>query len=62
MNHWGNKDFLAALGELRGVFGIHVAILATKFDIPIEEDLRSILPLADETDEKYSRDDLRRSR
>jgi len=61
MSHWGNRDFLAALGELRGVFGIHVAIMAEKFSLPVEAELASILPLPDDN-EKYAIGDLRRSR
>jgi hypothetical protein len=33
-----------ALGELRGVFGIHVGLLATKYGIDVEDGLASILP------------------
>jgi hypothetical protein len=36
--------FNDALGELRAVFGIHVAQLSTKFGIDIEDDLATILP------------------
>lgn len=37
--------FFAALGELRAVFGIHIAQLAVKYGIDIEESLASILPI-----------------
>jgi hypothetical protein len=40
-NGWRFND---ALGELRGVFGIHVGQLATKFGLDIEDDLATILP------------------
>lgn len=36
--------FNDALGELRGVFGVHVAQLSAKFGIDIEDDLATILP------------------
>jgi hypothetical protein len=40
-------DFNQALGELRGVFGIHVGLLAMKYGLDIEDDLASILPIED---------------
>jgi hypothetical protein len=36
--------FLTAPGELRGAFGIHLAILATKYGLPVESPLAAILP------------------
>lgn len=41
-------ETFAALGELRALFGIHVAQLAVKYGIDIEEELASILPIEDE--------------
>ncbi len=38
----------SALGELRGVFGIHVARLAAQYGLDVEDDLAAILPSADE--------------
>lgn len=45
-----SRDFevFAALGELRAVFGIHIAQLAVKYGIGIEQELASILPIADD--------------
>ena len=40
-------DFLAALGELRAVFGIHIAQLAVKYGIDVENELATILPIED---------------
>ena len=37
-----------ALGELRGVFGIHIAKLATQYGLDVEDDLASILPAEDD--------------
>jgi hypothetical protein len=37
-----------ALGELRGVFGIHIAKLAAEYGLDIEDDLASILPARDD--------------
>jgi hypothetical protein len=36
--------FNDALGELRAVFGIHIAQLSAKFGIDIEDELAVILP------------------
>ena len=46
--HWANWVFLGALGEMRGVFGIHLAKIAVQHKLDIEDDLASILPFADE--------------
>ena len=43
--------FNQALGELRGVFGIHVAHLAVAYGIDVEEPLASVLPLDPDEDE-----------
>ena len=37
-----------ALGELRGVFGIHIAKLAAEYGLDVEDDLASILPAQDD--------------
>jgi hypothetical protein len=37
-------EFNQALGELRGVFGIYIGLLATKYGLDIEDSLASILP------------------
>ena len=46
--HYREFETFAALGELRALFGIHVAQLAVKYGIDIEEELASILPIEDE--------------
>jgi hypothetical protein len=38
-----------AIGELRGVFGIHVALIAARYGIEVEEDVATILPAEPET-------------
>ncbi len=43
-NEWASNQ---SLGELRGAFGVHIAILSAKFGIDIEDDLAAILPEAD---------------
>lgn len=43
-NHYASWVFNGAIGELRGVFGVHVAMLAVKHGLDVEDDLASILP------------------
>lgn len=42
--HYASWVFNGAVGELRGVFGIHVAALAASHGLDVEDDLASILP------------------
>ncbi len=42
-----NWIFNSALGELRGIIGIHVAALAAQHGLDVEGDLASILPAED---------------
>ena len=52
--------FNSALGELRGVVGVHVAQIATKFGLDVEDDLAQTLPeTADTTDDDNDEDDRR---
>lgn len=39
-----DPTFSGALGELRGVFGIHVAFMAVKYKLDVEDNLATILP------------------
>ena len=39
--------FMSALGELRGVFGIHIARIAAHHGLDVEDELASILPIKD---------------
>jgi hypothetical protein len=48
LGHWANWEFNSAIGELRGVFGIHLARVAVMYGIDVEEDLAKILPAIDE--------------
>lgn len=50
--HWASWEFNGALGEMRGVFGIHIAMLATQFGLDVEDELAGILPSADENEEQ----------
>ena len=46
--HWASWRFGGALGELRGVFGVHIARLAAQNGIDVEDDLARILPGRDD--------------
>lgn len=46
--HFATWQFNGAIGELRGVVGIHVALLSACYGLDVEEPLASILPAADE--------------
>ncbi|HYC61113.1 MAG TPA: DUF6650 family protein [Thermoanaerobaculia bacterium] len=50
--HFASWVFLSALGELRGVFGLHLAQIAAAYGLDVEDDLASILPAQD-----HERDD-----
>ena len=42
-----SSDIFTALGEMRAIFGIHIAQLCVKYGIDIEDDLARILPIED---------------
>jgi len=45
MHHWGMEGQIwQALGELRAIFGIHIARIAYAYDLEIEHQLEQILP------------------
>ena len=41
---FGFSAFMAALGELRAIFGLHVARIAAAYGIDVEDELASIFP------------------
>lgn len=45
---WASWVFISALGELRGVFGYHIAALASAYGLDVEDELAAILPAADD--------------
>ena len=57
LGHYANWTFNGALGEMRGVFGIHIAKLATGYGVDVEGDLAAALPGEDlpEVDPKSER-------
>lgn len=46
--HWATWRFDSALGEMRGVFGVHVAQLAARHGLDVEDPLATILPGEDD--------------
>jgi hypothetical protein len=52
---WASWEFNAALGELRGVFGVHLAQLAVLYRLDVEDNLASILPIVDDPPTKTRR-------
>lgn len=49
LDHWDDRDdydpgFFTALGEFRATVGIHIAMLAHRFDLDVEGDLAAVLP------------------
>jgi len=42
--------FVSALGELRGVFGVHIAQIAAKYGLDVAKELVPILPAKDDGD------------
>ena len=38
------EEFQLALGECRGVVGLHIAALSSAYELPVEDDLASIVP------------------
>jgi hypothetical protein len=43
---------LTALGELRGVFGLHIAQLCVKYGVDVDGELETILPIEDQEESK----------
>ncbi|MBY0507031.1 MAG: hypothetical protein K2X03_24150 [Bryobacteraceae bacterium] len=48
--HWASWTFYSALGEMRGTFGVHLARIATQFQIDVEDKLAVIIPEKDSED------------
>ena len=54
LGHYASWTFYSALGEMRGVFGVHLARIAARFQLDIEDNLAAILPAEGESDSKPS--------
>jgi hypothetical protein len=46
--HADSFVFYSALGEFRGTIGTHIAAIAVKYGVDVEDDLAQVLPAADE--------------
>lgn len=46
--HWASWKFYGDLGLMRGVFGLHIALIASSYGLDVEDELASILPDVDE--------------
>ena len=51
LGHFASWEFNGAVGELRGVFGVYLAQIAAQYGLDIEDELASILPAAEESNE-----------
>lgn len=47
--HYASWEFNGAVGELRGVFGIHLAQIAARYGLDIEDGLAFVLPAKDDS-------------
>lgn len=54
--HFASWIFNGAVGELRGVFGVHIARLAASYGLDIESELATIMPASAECDSTSNRD------
>ncbi|MEM6749686.1 MAG: DUF6650 family protein [Planctomycetota bacterium] len=43
-SHYASWVFRDALGQMRGVFGVHIAQVATRYGLDVEDELARILP------------------
>lgn len=55
--HYASWTFYSALGEMRGVFGIHIARIAARFHLDVEDELAVILPFSAGDDSDVLADD-----
>ncbi|MEN9159191.1 DUF6650 family protein [Xanthomonas perforans] len=48
--HYASWEFSQAMGEMRGVFGVYIAILAATYGLDVEPGLATIIPGRDKDD------------
>lgn len=53
--HYLSWEFLDALGQLRGIFGVHVALIAARFGLDVHGELASVLPTEPEASDFANR-------
>lgn len=51
--HFLDSDLYTALGELRAIFGIHIAKIACAYGLEVHDDLVTILPPESDTDDIF---------
>jgi hypothetical protein len=51
----GDVEFASALGELRGVFGLHLARLCVAFGVDVEQELAAMFPVEDDEPKDVAR-------
>ena len=49
--HFASWQFNGAVGELRGVFGVHLGQIASQYGLDVEDQLASILPAEEAPEE-----------
>ena len=49
--HYLSWEFLDALGQMRALFGVHLAMIAARYDLDVRGNLRDILPAAPMADD-----------
>lgn len=49
--HWRSWEFLDALGQMRGIFGVHIAIVAARYSLEVHGGLAGILPSETKSDD-----------
>jgi hypothetical protein len=49
--HFASWEFNGAVGQLRGVFGVHLAQIAAQYGLDVESELASIIPGEDKENE-----------
>lgn len=49
--HYASWDFMSAVGQMRGVMGVHIAAIMLKFGLEVEPGLARILPAESDDDE-----------
>lgn len=49
--HWRSWEFFDALGQMRGIFGVHLAIVAARYSLDVQEGLAGILPSETQPDD-----------
>lgn len=49
--HYRSWEFLDALGQMRGIFGVHLAMIAARYQLEVHGEIEGILPVEANLDE-----------